>query len=54
MNEMGLFCNVRKARKIPEVKNTTVKMENLVKRDYGNLLHLLEILATDVTYLLAS
>ena len=53
MNQMWLFYNIRKARKIPEVKNTTVKMDNLVKKDYNNLLHLLEILATDVTYILA-
>ena len=50
---MGLFCNIRKARKIPEAKNTTVRMEDLVKRDYDNLLHLQKILATDVTYILA-
>lgn len=53
MNEMGLFCNIRKARKISEVKNTTVKIDDLVKKDYDNLLHLIKILATDVAYILA-
>lgn len=53
MNEIGIFCNIRKAHKIPEVKNTTVKMEDLVKRNYDNTKHNQIIRATDVTYICA-
>ena len=36
---------------IPEIKNTSFLINDLVQRDYDNLLHALEILATDVTYI---
>ena len=53
MNENGLFCKIREARKIPEIKNIHANFNDLVLRDYDNLFHDIEILATDVTYILA-
>ena len=54
MNKLGLFCSIRIAKKIKELKNTKVDINNLVLRDYDNKNHDNEIIATDVTYLLRS
>ena len=51
MNKLGLFCNIRIAKKIKELKDTKVDINNLVLRDYDNKNHEHEIIATDVTYL---
>ena len=52
MNKLWLFCSIRIAKKIKELKNTKVDINNLVLRDYDNKNHEHEIIATDVTYLL--
>ncbi|MBO6072319.1 hypothetical protein J6P59_01460 [bacterium] len=52
MNKLGLFCSTRIVKKIKELKNTKVEINNLVLRDYDNKNHEYEIIATDVTYLL--
>ncbi|MBR4486775.1 hypothetical protein IKS57_05555 [bacterium] len=51
MNKIGLFCEIRKARKIKKQKNTNVKINDIVQRDYDNKNHEFEILAIDVTYI---
>ncbi|WP_129724561.1 IS3 family transposase [Mycoplasmopsis gallopavonis] len=53
MNALGLFCNVRKRKKLKEVKNTSVIKENIVNRDYNDVYNR-NIYATDVTYLPAT
>ena len=51
MNKIGVFCDIRKPKKAKEQKNTNVKINDLVLRDYDNKNHIGEILATDVTYI---
>ena len=36
INKLGLFCDIRIAKKIKELKNTKVEINNLVLRDYDN------------------
>ncbi|MBO6094751.1 hypothetical protein J6P11_01820 [bacterium] len=52
MNKLDLFCGIRIAKKIKELKNREVNINNLVLRDYDNKNHENVIIATDVTYLL--
>lgn len=51
MNDLGLFCQIRKKRKNREIKNTRVKIQDIVKRDFDNKKHSQTILATDVTFI---
>ena len=51
MNKKGLFCQIRRPKRTKEQKNTSVKIEDLVLRDYDNKNHTEEIFATDVTYI---
>ena len=53
MHENYLSCEIRVACKIPEKKNTTAAIPDLVKRDYDNKNHKQIIRATDVTYIYA-
>ncbi|VEU73316.1 TRANSPOSASE FOR INSERTION SEQUENCE ELEMENT IS1 (plasmid) [Mycoplasmopsis gallopavonis] len=53
MNALGLFCNVRKRKKLKESKNTSIIKENIVNRDYNDVYNR-NIYATDVTYLPAT
>ena len=53
MRENNLFCKIRVAYKIPERKDTTANIADLVKRDYDNKFHVQTIHAVDVTYLIA-
>ena len=53
MHENHLVCEIRVARKIPERKDTTAIIPDLVKRDYDNTKHNQIIHATDVTYICA-
>ncbi|MGY6172346.1 IS3 family transposase [Candidatus Mycoplasma pogonae] len=52
MKKLGLFCKVRQKTKAREIKNTNVKISNLVQRDYNDVLNR-NIVATDVTYISA-
>lgn len=49
MNQLGLICEIRRAKRKRENKNTTVKYENLSERDYDGKHN--DIFATDVTYI---
>ena len=49
---LRLFCGIRIAKKIKELKNTKVDINNLVLRDYDNKNYEHQVIATDVTYLL--
>ena len=51
MNKIGLFCQIRRPKRAREQKNTNVKVDNIVQRDFDNKYHTEEILATDVTYI---
>ncbi|MBO6073260.1 hypothetical protein J6P59_06700 [bacterium] len=51
MKQNNLFSKIREPRKVPEIKNTSFLINDLVQRDFDNLFHALEILATDVTYI---
>ena len=51
MNNLGLFCHIRKKRKNREIKNTKVYIQNIVERDFDNKNHKQTILATDVTFI---
>ena len=53
MHENYLSCEIRVARKIPERKDTTATISDLVKRDYDNKRHDQIIRATDVSYICA-
>ncbi|MBQ3621751.1 DDE-type integrase/transposase/recombinase [bacterium] len=53
MHENYLSCEIRVARKIPERKDTTATVSDLVKRDYDNKRHDQIIRATDVSYICA-
>ena len=53
MHENHLACEIRVARKIPERKDTTAMIPDLVKRDYDNKNHKQIIRANDVTYICA-
>ena len=53
MHENYLSCEIRVARKIPERKDTTAMIPDLVKRDYDNKNHKQIIRATDVSYICA-
>ena len=48
MKQNNLFCKIREPFKVPEIKNTSFLINDLVQRDYDNLFQALEILATDV------
>ena len=54
MHENHLACGIRVARKIPERKDTTAMIPDLVKRDYDNKNHKQIIRAADVTYICAT
>ena len=54
MKQNNLFCKIREPRKVPEIKNTSFLINDLVQRDYDNLFHAFEILATDVTYIIGT
>lgn len=54
MAENYIKCEIRKARRQKEFKNTNVIVENIVLRDYDNIKHDNEIFATDVTYIPAT
>ena len=49
--ENHLACEIRIVRKIPERKDTTAMIPDLVKRDYDNKNHKQMIRANDVTYI---
>ena len=51
MNKIDLFCQIRRLKRAREQKNTNVKVDNIVQRDFDNKYHTEEILATDVTYI---
>ena len=51
MKEIGISCKIRIPKRAKEQKNTSVKIDDLVKRDYDNKNHIEEIIATDVTYI---
>ena len=53
MRENNLACEIRVARKVPEIKNTKVNIPDLVKRDYDNKNHNQIIYSTDVSYIFA-
>ena len=53
MRENHLACEIRVARKIPERKDTSVNIPDLVKRDYDNKNHNQIIHSTDVSYIFA-
>ena len=53
MHENHLACGIRVARKIPERKDTTAMIPDLVKRDYDNKNNKQIIRAADVTYICA-
>ena len=45
MNNLGLFYSIRIAKKMKELKNTKVDINNLVLRDYDNKNHEHEIIS---------
>lgn len=49
MKKLGLFCEIRKAKRKRENKNTNVKFSNLIKRDYDGKQN--DVFATDVSYI---
>ncbi|UUM20640.1 hypothetical protein NPA13_01335 [Mycoplasma sp. 2045] len=51
MNKLNLICVVRPKRKVREIKNTNVKIKDLVNRDYNGITN--NIIATDVSYIKA-
>ncbi|MBO6072138.1 hypothetical protein J6P59_00500 [bacterium] len=51
MKKNNLFFKIREPRKVPEIKYTSFLINDLVQRDFDNLFHALEILATHVTYI---
>ena len=51
MHENHLTCEIKVARKIPERKDTTAMIPDLVKRDYDNKDHKQIIRASNVTYI---
>ncbi|MBO6095350.1 hypothetical protein J6P11_05115 [bacterium] len=53
MHENHLACETRVARRIPERKDTTATVSDLVKRDYDNKRDDQIIRATDVSYICA-
>ena len=54
MHENHLACEIRIVRKIPEKKDTTAMIPDLVKRDYDNKNHKQMIRASDVTYIVGT
>ena len=55
IKQNNLFCKIREPRKVPEIKNTSfLIISDLVPRDFDNLFHAFEILATDVTYIIGT
>ncbi|RMX34491.1 hypothetical protein [Mycoplasmopsis fermentans] len=52
MNQLGLICEIRRAKRKRENKNTNVKYENLSERDYDGKHN--DIFVTDVTYIPSS
>ena len=54
MKQNNLFCKIREPRKVPEIKNTSFLINDLVQRDFDNLFHAFEILATDVTHIIGT
>ena len=54
IHENHLACEIRVARKIPERKDTTSMIPNLVKRDYDNKNHKQIVRASDVTYIVGT
>ena len=52
MHENHLTCEIKVARKIPERKDTTATISNLVKRDYDNKNHKQIIRTSNVTYII--
>ena len=54
MHENHLACEIKVVRKIPERKDTTATIPNLVKRDYDNKNHKQIVRASDVTYIVAT
>lgn len=52
MNNLSLYCNIRKKSKQREQKNIKIIMHNLVERDYDNIYHNETILSTDVHILM--
>ncbi|WP_436358472.1 IS3 family transposase [Mycoplasma sp. 480] len=51
MNKLNLFCIVRKKSKRREDKNTSVKFENIINRDFQGKNN--NIFATDVSYIIS-
>ncbi|MEA4276297.1 DDE-type integrase/transposase/recombinase [Mycoplasma sp. 21DD0573] len=51
MNKLNLISVVRSKRKVREIKNTNVKIKDLVNRDYNGITN--NIIATDVSYIKA-
>ncbi|MCS4536879.1 IS3 family transposase [Mycoplasma sp. CSL7475-4] len=49
MNKLGLFCEIRRAKRKREHKVTNVKFQDLVQRDYDGKFN--DVYATDVTYI---
>ena len=49
MLKLNLVCQIRKKKKQKEIKNTNVKYDDLVKRDYDGKYN--DIFATDVSYI---
>lgn len=54
MNRMALFCKVRIVKRYYKQKEKIHKFIDVVKRDFDNLSHKENIVATDITYLNAT
>ncbi|ASI54028.1 IS3 family transposase [Metamycoplasma hyosynoviae] len=49
MSTLGLYCSIRRAKRKREKKNTNVKFNNIIQRDYDGKQN--DVFATDVSYI---